>query len=1840
MYDDGAIVYNLLEHNEVKTLYAAWKSAAIMLQQLQIYHEGFYFDAWYLDEDFKEKAGEPGSLYIPTRSETLYGKVVCTGVKNLRWMPGEEDYVERTIAAEWDEMKEATANLVGLENTAKKVNYPFHEEDFTGDEDTYAEWEEKLYAYAEKALAVWEEYEALIEEQQAQMLEEELAKLTEWVELAETLSDHAVMLADNSEHHGELDWTPLTASDTTLTSGKYYLSSNIEMSTITITEDVTLCLNGQTLTHLGDTGSVVRVKGNVTFTLCDCSGDDSGCITEGKGEQGFPSAKYKGGGGICLEDYAHFIMLGGTIYKNCAGNGGGVYVGKNATLDMSGGHIINNTAEENNAGLGGGIYANGNSHITITNGDISGNISDRQAGGILMASPSELTLKTENETDIISITKNIANSTGGGLAALYNSSTEVAGNVTVFGNEDGNKNPNNIYFDRSRIIVTDNLAGYFGATTRYLPNDGKADDNSPFITIVEGGNGHKISEADFARFTSDNKTYSVLMVEDRTGKGKVLVLGNKDTGNLSGMDLSIKDGSNGDEIKLSPDFAETTYEYSVTVPNSVKAVGIVATPKNADAVVAMTLQNADKATDTTVQADNIPLAEGENTIKVNVTEGDASKVYIVTITREAPAGNPVTITPYKDGEKWTGADAPSDSDYKLTSDGGNTFLPSLVAPDGTYKIYSGDTDIGVEVTVNGAETSARVDYYTVTFYDGTTELTTPAQQIVLKGAAAFAPADNPTKTDYTFDKWVTTDGGSTEYDFANETVTGTTSIYASWIPDTYKIIYDLAGGTLPAGKTNPTSYTIETAEFTLQNPERTGYTFAGWSGTGLTANTTTVTISKGSTGERKYTANWAANTYSITLNGKGDSGSSLTEYTCGTGATLPTDWTKTGYTFAGWYDNKDCTGTPVTEVSATDTGDKTFWAKWMPNTYEVRFDNHGATELWVSVDGKDYTKVDGFSGGTGSMEYDYAPVLEGGHTYRFKAVDATGNTSAESDQFTVKLDQIKPVIGTLTYENAVHLNLWHWIIGKTSMVVHVTVTDTGSGVKEIRYTMTPEDAAGNPDESKAVEKTATVTDGEAQITFADDFRGTIAINCTDVAGNAADSVRIGAGADGVNGVIVEDRAPDITVQADRNPSDTGQIQPDGVAVSEGYYDSAPALLVTVKDDTDHAITAGIASVTYKVEDSAEKPVTVNGSALQAAVSFTIPAAEIPTGSTWIMVTATDNAGNQTVERILIKIKGPEKQPAAKIDYRKEVLTGLVPEGEYLIDGKLCKADKEGCITIADSWFRTTVSIVRKGNGSETTDSPAQNLPIPARPAAPNAPELSARDSKSITLQTITGAQYRLEDGTENRNWQDSTVFDGLEPKTIYYFKAHYPATDTSFASLESDAAQIATVPEAPAKEKLVIGYQAETITPADDIEAFADQNCTIPVKAGSAEDYMGQTVYIRYPAVGIIPESPVTAVPIPERPAIPAPGAADASGPGAADGAITGLVAGAVYEIRVKDENGSFGEWEEAQMNGTDIENLPAGEYEVRIKAVETGENAGFCSEAAAVTIGEKPKPDDPNPKPPINPPAKITPPAPTSDATPPVGKEPAGAEPDNPEPDGAESGPTERETPAERTEVKAGNGTVIVTVVCEEEKCTAAVEDTEAVIKAVLSPEQQELVNGGETIEIRIDVTDISDQVPARDKEVIESGIEAYREEVPGLVLGMYVDISMFIRIGTGDWNAITATDEPIEVVIGIPDKLLRSGRKYYIVRAHNGEYAFMNDLDDVPDTITISTDMFSSYAIAYVETDESKADDSAKCGLCHICPTFLGICYFIWLAALAVIFIAMFAVLRRRKKEEPDRQ
>jgi uncharacterized repeat protein (TIGR02543 family) len=84
------------------------------------------------------------------------------------------------------------------------------------------------------------------------------------------------------------------------------------------------------------------------------------------------------------------------------------------------------------------------------------------------------------------------------------------------------------------------------------------------------------------------------------------------------------------------------------------------------------------------------------------------------------------------------------------------------------------------------------------------------------------------------------------------------TVYAKWAPASYSINYTLNNGTDPG---NPESYNIETETFNLINPARTGYTFIGWSGTGIIGDpSTSVTITKGNYGSRTYTANWQANT--------------------------------------------------------------------------------------------------------------------------------------------------------------------------------------------------------------------------------------------------------------------------------------------------------------------------------------------------------------------------------------------------------------------------------------------------------------------------------------------------------------------------------------------------------------------------------------------------------------------------------------------------------------------------------------------------------------------------------------------------------------------------------------------------------------------------------------------------------------------------------------------------------------------------------------------------------------------------------------------------------------------
>lgn len=113
-------------------------------------------------------------------------------------------------------------------------------------------------------------------------------------------------------------------------------------------------------------------------------------------------------------------------------------------------------------------------------------------------------------------------------------------------------------------------------------------------------------------------------------------------------------------------------------------------------------------------------------------------------------------------------------------------------------------------------------------------------------------------------------------------------------------------------------------------PEREGYAFGGWYSdkdfnTKWNFDTDTVTENI------NLYAKWTARIYPVTLitNGGTIESGDVTGYTYGVGVTLPVDVIRPGYTFGGWYAEADFSDGKVIEISTTDTGDKTFYAKWL-----------------------------------------------------------------------------------------------------------------------------------------------------------------------------------------------------------------------------------------------------------------------------------------------------------------------------------------------------------------------------------------------------------------------------------------------------------------------------------------------------------------------------------------------------------------------------------------------------------------------------------------------------------------------------------------------------------------------------------------------------------------------------------------------------------------------------------------------------------------------------------------------------------------------------------------------
>lgn len=212
--------------------------------------------------------------------------------------------------------------------------------------------------------------------------------------------------------------------------------------------------------------------------------------------------------------------------------------------------------------------------------------------------------------------------------------------------------------------------------------------------------------------------------------------------------------------------------------------------------------------------------------------------------------------------------------------------------------------------------------------------------------------------------------------------------YAKWTPSVYGITYTGIEGSAP-DVTLPTTHTYGTAT-EIPNLTRTGYVFNGWVVNGEGAAQTNLTLgAEDYTGAVTLTAAWTAERYAIIyeLDGGVNAAGNPAQYTVDQTITLE-DPTKPGYTFKGWYADKDFT-TLTVGIPVGSTEAKTFYAKWEQNPYKITWNVNEGDELT----GEGYT-VEAFYGNPITAPSD--PARRG---YTFGGWYTDGSNFAENTKF-------------------------------------------------------------------------------------------------------------------------------------------------------------------------------------------------------------------------------------------------------------------------------------------------------------------------------------------------------------------------------------------------------------------------------------------------------------------------------------------------------------------------------------------------------------------------------------------------------------------------------------------------------------------------------------------------------------------------------------------------------------------------------------------------------------------------------------------------------------------------
>lgn len=190
----------------------------------------------------------------------------------------------------------------------------------------------------------------------------------------------------------------------------------------------------------------------------------------------------------------------------------------------------------------------------------------------------------------------------------------------------------------------------------------------------------------------------------------------------------------------------------------------------------------------------------------------------------------------------------------------------------------------------------------------------------------------PTRKGYNFAGWYINDNAYISMSGVYKK-TENISLKARWTLSKYTIRYVLNEGI--NDDSNPTSYNFDTDDILIKNPTRLGYTFIGWTTQSNDTPIIDYVIPKNSTGNIILTANWETSKYTITydVDGGDDLENKTQEVTYNSTYKLVIP-TRTGYKFAGWYDNKN---NLVEDGIWSTTSDVTLKARWTMDTYYIAY---------------------------------------------------------------------------------------------------------------------------------------------------------------------------------------------------------------------------------------------------------------------------------------------------------------------------------------------------------------------------------------------------------------------------------------------------------------------------------------------------------------------------------------------------------------------------------------------------------------------------------------------------------------------------------------------------------------------------------------------------------------------------------------------------------------------------------------------------------------------------------------------------------------------------------------